>query len=311
MDNNETLHADANDMPTELLLRRLLSPLADASIVDGALRDVAGLREATQREAFGRVVAARTRATDANKALVECLRAHPEEYLAAPVRVKTRGKGPGIAANDAARAASAVADRLVAKTAVGMTSSSSSSSNDGRYTDGSKWSVQGTLKGTSTRAEDLKVRFWNLWGGSKRCREVMTKSDRRSVYRTPERLELAVLRLDAVAPFVDAPLLLHGAPELLALDTDEIVRRLVKMKEVFPSGDVGFVCTGTPELLLIEPASLKRAVRAFAQERGASGSTALAASVAELVKTEGIEVLRAYDREREAVDEVESVVATA
>lgn len=295
-------------MPTELLLRRLLSPLADASVVDGALRDVAGLREATQREAFGRVVAARMRATDANKALVECLRAHPEEYLAAPVRVKTRGKGPGIAANDAARAASAVADRLVAKTAVGMTSSSS---NDGRYTDaGAKWSVQGTLKGTSTRAEDLKVRFWNLWGGSKRCREVMTKSDRRSVYRTPERLELAVLRLDAVAPFVDAPLLLHGAPELLAFDTDEIVRRLVKMKEVFPSGDVGFVCTGTPELLLIEPASLKRAVRAFARERGASGSAALAASVAELVKTEGIEVLRAYDREREAVDEVESVVAT-
>ena len=296
-------------MPTDLLLRRLLSPLADASIVDGALRDVAGLREATQREAFGRVVAARTRATDANRALVECLRAQPEEYLAAPVRVKTRGNGSGIAANDAARAANAVADRLVAKTAVGM--SSSSSSNDGRYSDGAKPAVQGTLKGTSTRAEDLKVRFWNLWGGSKRCREVMTKSDRRSVYRTPERLELAVLRLDDVAPFLDAPLLLHGAPELLAFDTDEIVRRLVKMKEVFPSGDVGFVCTGTPELLLIEPASLKRAVRAFAQERGTSGSAALAVSIAELVKTEGIEVLRAYDREREEVDEVESVVATA
>ena len=270
-------------MPTELLLRRLLSPLADASIVDGALRDVAGLREATQREAFGRVVAAKRRATDANRALVECLRTHPEEYLAAPVPVPVRVKTTPAAAKDAARAASAVADRLVAKTAVGMTSSSSSSSSDGRYSDaGGKWAVQGTLKGTSTRAEDLKVRFWNLWGGSKRCREVMTKSDRRSVYRTPERLELAVLRLDVFAPFLDAPLLLHGAPELLAFDTDEIVRRLVKMKEVFPSGDVGFVCTGTPELLLIEPASLKRAVRAFAQERGASGSAALAASVAEL-----------------------------
>ena len=297
-------------MPTELLLRRLLSPLADASIVDGALRDVTGLREASQREAFGRVVAARTRATDANKALVECLRAHPEEYLAAPVKTKTRGGGSQTRKKDAARAAIAVTDRLVAKTAVGMTSSSFSS-NDGRYSDGGKWAVQGTLKGTSTRTEDLKVRFWNLWGGSKRCRDVMTKSDRKSVYRTPERLELAVLRLDEVAPFLDAPLLLHGAPELLAYDTDEIVRRLVKMKEVFPSGDVGFVCTGTPELLLIEPASLKRAVRTFAKEQGPSGSSALASSVAELVKTQGIEVLRAYDREREAVDEVESVVTTA
>jgi hypothetical protein len=39
---------------------------------------------------------------------------------------------------------------------------------DGR--DEGKWRVGGSYKGTSSREEDLKVRFWNLWGGSSECR---------------------------------------------------------------------------------------------------------------------------------------------
>ncbi len=60
------------------------------------------------------------------------------------------------------------------------------------------------------------------------------------MYRDPARLERAVLALDRVVPFVDAPLLLHRAPELLEMDTEELVRRLVKMKWLFPKRDVGF-----------------------------------------------------------------------
>ena len=45
--------------------------------------------------------------------------------------------------------------------------------------------VGGTLKGTSDRAGDLTVRFWNLWGGSSECRRVVTESPRGSVYRDP------------------------------------------------------------------------------------------------------------------------------
>ena len=67
-----------------------------------------------------------------------------------------------------------------------------------------KYAAAGTqAKGTSTRDEDLKVRFWNLWGGSKKCRDVMTKSARGSVYRDPARLERAVLALDRVVPLVE------------------------------------------------------------------------------------------------------------
>ena len=69
----------------------------------------------------------------------------------------------------------------------------------------------------------------------------MTKSARNSAYRNPERLERAVLNLDRVAPFVDSPMLLHRAPELLEYPTEEIVRRLVRMKFLFAAVDVGYV----------------------------------------------------------------------
>ena len=81
----------------------------------------------------------------------------------------------------------------------------------------------GTLKGTSDRAGDLTVRFWNLWGGSSECRRVVTESPRGSVYRDPARMEAAVVRLDRYVPFVDAPMLLHRAPKLLESDAETLV----------------------------------------------------------------------------------------
>jgi hypothetical protein len=101
--------------------------------------------------------------------------------------------------------------------------SQSAALTDGR--DDGKWRVQGTYKGTSSRAEDLKVRFWNLWGGSSECRRAVTESPRGSVYRDPERMEAAVCGLDRYMPFVDAPMLLHRAPALLEMTPEELARR--------------------------------------------------------------------------------------
>lgn len=265
-------------MAAEHVVRRLLSPLRDAAIVDRALADVPELAR-SPREAFARIVRAVDRAEAANVSVTELMRS-PREAFALEASTTTRATARA-RATKAVESASDALMRTVRKDA------GSASARDGRM-DG-KWLVAGTLKGTSTREEDLKVRFWNLWGGSKACRTVMTKSARNSAYRNPERLERAVLNLDRVAPFVDSPMLLHRAPELLEYPTEEIVRRLVRMKFLFAAVDVGFVATQTPSLLLLEPETLARAVGAFADGDVAT----LAARVAEFVERDGIDAFAA------------------
>ena len=68
---------------------------------------------------------------------------------------------------------------------------------DGR--DEGKWRVGGSYKGTSSREEDLKVRFWNLWGGSSECRAAVTASGRGSVYRDPPRMEVRLSPLPSLS----------------------------------------------------------------------------------------------------------------
>ena len=174
----------------------------------------------------------------------------------------------------AARAAAVTAaDRVVTRvsTAVGAAAASDASPvTDGRE-DG-KWRVGGTYKGTSSRAEDLKVRFWNLWGGSSECRRVVTASPRGSVFRDPGRMEAAVTRLDRYVPFVDVPMLLHRAPALLELDAEEVVRRVVRMKRLLRGGDVGRLLGLAPSLLLAPEGVLEAAVTAVAEEAAARGN---------------------------------------
>ena len=132
-----------------------------------------------------------------------------------------------------------------------------------------KYRVGGTLKGTSTRAGDLVVRFWNLWGGSSACRAAVTASPRGSIYRDPARMEAAVLRLDRYAPFVDAPMLLHRAPALLERDAEAIVRDLAWMKrpDVLGGGDVARLCELAPGLLL----ATREEIRAALEGAGGGG----------------------------------------
>lgn len=171
---------------------------------------------------------------------------------------------------------------------------------DGRE-DG-RWRVGGTLKGTSDRAGDLTVRFWNLWGGSSECRRVVTESPRGSVYRDPARMEAAVVRLDRYVPFVDAPMLLHRAPKLLESDAETLVRRIARLKNTLRGGDVGQLLGLAPTLLLAEEEEVAVAVRGVAAEAAArrggkrASDVAVFEEVSRIVREGGAESLLARGR---------------
>ena len=198
--------------------------------------------------------------------LVELVLANPELLTALP----PPRDDPFVAAKRAERREKRAAAVLAARTATArvgarvLESDKKKKNADGRE-DGA-WRVGGTLKGTSTRADDLCVRFWNLWGGSSECRKVVTASARGSVYRDPARMESKVVRLDKFLPFVDAPMLLHRAPSLLELETVDLVRAIVRMKHVMPGGDIGRVLELAPELLLANEEAFAGAVAGVAAE---------------------------------------------
>ena len=64
-------------------------------------------------------------------------------------------------------------------------------------------------------------------------------------------------RLDRYMPFVDVPLLLHRAPALLEMDTEQLVRRVARMKvSTLRGGDVGRLLSLAPSLLLATEADM-------------------------------------------------------
>jgi len=241
--------------------------------------------------------------------LVAMLIANPELIAARP---KPRDD-PALAAKRAERrekrAAAAAAARAATARVGARVLDGSKKKNvvaaDGRE-DGA-WRVGGTLKGTSTRADDLCVRFWNLWGGSSECRKVVTASARGSVYRDPARVESKVTRLDKFLPFVDAPMLLHRAPRLLELDTVALVRAIVRMKRILPGGDIGRVLELAPELLLAGDEAFAGAVAGVAAELAEkrNGKTASRRDVyqaaAKLVRDGGAASLLARGETQKAV----------
>ena len=199
--------------------------------------------------------------------LVELVLANPELLTALP----PPRDDPFVAAKRAERREKRAAAALAARTATARVGARVLESDkkkknvaDGRE-DGA-WRVGGTLKCTSTRADDLCVRFWNLWGGSSECRKVVTASARGSVYRDPARIESKVVRLDKFLPFVDAPMLLHRAPMLLERETVDLVRAIVRMKHVMPGGDIGRVLELAPELLLAKEDLFAGAVAGVSNE---------------------------------------------
>jgi len=272
-------------------VRLFLSPLNDAALVDDVLKrcprfasmDVNAMEA---RDVARAIVRARDDAWDAETTLATALRADARRALEGDIHERQASTEASIGvkrANDV-RAS-------VRQTTKGT---NAEYERDGRVEGDAKYAVQGTNKGTSTRRQDVVARFWNLWGGSAKCRRAMVASANGSVYRTPERLEEAVIRLDKAAPFVDAPFLLHREPELLMMETGEIVRRLALLRRVFPRGDLGHACAGTPALLLAEPTALERAVNAVKRDRNVSSSSAMLKCVTDIIQSEGVDGFLAY-----------------
>jgi len=221
---------------------------------------------------------------DAARVLVDLREAHGDNadlvamLIANPELITARPKPR----DDPARAEAKRAERREKRAAAAAAARAATARVGARVLDGSKkkhrsvvaadgredgaWRVGGTLKGTSTRADDLCVRFWNLWGGSSECRKVVTASARGSVYRDPARVESKVTRLDKFMPFVDAPMLLHRAPRLLELETVALVRAIVRMKHILPGGDIGRILELAPELLLAGDEAFAGAVAGVAAE---------------------------------------------
>jgi hypothetical protein len=142
-------------------------------------------------------------------------------------------------------------------------------SKDGR-TEGenARYAVQGTMKGTSTREGDICARFWNLWGGSNKCRMILTKSDKDSIYRNPQRLEAKLLALDRVFPFLDVPLMMHKDPRLFELDTSELIFKIVKTRrDVFPMGSIQAIVQLAPGFLLEDFKDLREAVECLKSKK--------------------------------------------
>ena len=204
--------------------------------------------------------------------VVEAVTKNPKLLLKTP---KPRGDDPEDltaqrlerSAKDAASATKAATAKLIARVL-----GDEGAKPEKKQTVDSKYKVGGTLKGTSTRAGDLCVRFWNLWGGSSQCRKAVTESPRGSVYRDPSQIESKVLCLDSYCPFIDAPMLLHRAPVLLEMDTTRLVREIVKMKTILPGGDVGRLLELAPGLLLaVGTGELEQAVTGVHRELGSGG----------------------------------------
>ena len=212
-------------MAAEHVVRRLLSPLRDAAIVDRALADVPDLAR-SPREAFARIVRAVDRAEAANVSVAELMRS-PREAFALEASTTTRATARA-RATKAVESASDALMRTVRKDA------GSASARDGRM-DG-KWLVARDDEGDVDARGGFEGSVLEPVGGVEGVPDGDDEERaRNSAYRNPERLERAVLNLDRVAPFVDSPMLLHRAPELLEYPTEEIVRRLVRMKFLFAS----------------------------------------------------------------------------
>jgi len=246
----------------------------------------AALHDLTPRDAARLLVHLRRKHGEAAD-LVDVVAAKDFEALLAPppdrddsdaareARARARRLEAMAAAGGAMRTVTARVEARVGidKSRVGI-DESTGSTGDGRTQGGGKWTVGGTLKGTTTRADDLKVRFWNLWGGSSECRRAVTESPRGSVFRDPARMEAAVTRLDRYVPFIDVPMLLHRAPPLLEVDTTTLVRRVAGLKTALRGGDLGAVLGLAPGLLLATAdeanaavAEVRREVKLAREER--------------------------------------------
>jgi hypothetical protein len=112
------------------------------------------------------------------------------------------------------------------------------------------------VEGVCSEEEKLLIRFWHLFGSSKRC----AKARGGEFFADVEKIEAAVVRLARIIGFnttVDVPQMLSEAPELLLIDAEVILKRIAMLYTVLPGLRGEVIGKHCARMLLIESDVLK------------------------------------------------------
>ena len=131
------------------------------------------------------------------------------------------------------------------------------------------------IDGVSTDEEKVVVRFWHHFGSSRKCAEKraakgthLKKEEDNNVFRNPNELENRVRRLHKYLgrTTVDLPMTAANCPEILEVDAETVVKRLMFLFQAVPAFN-GSKVSKHAALLVLEKEEVERRVNAvFALE---------------------------------------------
>jgi len=134
------------------------------------------------------------------------------------------------------------------------------------------------IDGVSTDEEKVVVRFWHHFGSSRKCAEKRAASttttfrngthkkeddDDENVFRNPNELEYRVRRLHKYLgrTTVDLPMTAANCPEILEVDAETVVKRLMFLFQAVPAFN-GSKVSKHAALLMLEKEEVERRVNA-------------------------------------------------
>ena len=128
------------------------------------------------------------------------------------------------------------------------------------------------IDGVSTDEEKVVVRFWHHFGSSRKCAEkraakgtphLKKEEDNNNVFRNPNELENRVRRLHKYLgrTTVDLPMTAANCPEILEVDAETVVKRLMFLFQAVPAFN-GSKVSKHAALLVLEKEEVERRVNA-------------------------------------------------
>jgi len=126
------------------------------------------------------------------------------------------------------------------------------------------------IDGVSTDEEKVVVRFWHHFGSSRKCAEKraakgthLKKEEDNNVFRNPNELENRVRRLHKYLgrTTVDLPMTAANCPEILEVDAETVVKRLMFLFQAVPAFN-GSKVSKHAALLVLEKEEVERRVNA-------------------------------------------------
>ena len=128
------------------------------------------------------------------------------------------------------------------------------------------------IDGVSTDEEKVVVRFWHHFGSSRKCAEKRAEKstrtttrhkDEENVFRNPNELENRVRRLHKYLgrTTVDLPMTAANCPEILEVDAETVVKRLMFLFQAVPAFN-GSKVSKHAALLMLEKEEVERRVNA-------------------------------------------------